>query len=257
MISTTSAGQEYLVSASDLMASLIFVFIITLLIFVLRLQTVTISMQSAEDTQAVILSLVAKSLEENGLEVEIVPDQGILRLTSSSVNFAFGATDPIPEHVPRVELIGRVMLEVLPCFVNPPTDSTCEGLNVDRGRYTALLSTVLIEGHTDAAPVGTANRFRDNVELSGLRAASVHRVLRTSYPTIDSVLVRPGERRERILSISGYGAQRLIPDVDPLSETQRRIDLRFLMEPFQGVNPVPGVNPVTDAVRDQLGSSGG
>ena len=248
-MNTSSSGQEYLVSASDLMASLIFVFIITLMIFVLRLQTVTVSLQSATDTQAVILTLVAKSLEENGLEVEVVPEQGILRLTSSAVNFAFGATDPIPEHLTRVELIGRVMLDVLPCFVRPPTDITCEGLGVDRERYSALLSTVLIEGHTDAAPVAGGNRFRDNVELSGLRAASVHRVLRTSYPTIDSVLVRPGERAERILSISGYGAQRLIPSLDPLSAAQRRIDLRFLMEPFQDQNPVP------EAVQAELGNS--
>jgi len=248
-MSTTSSGQEYLVSASDLMASLIFVFIITLMIFVLRLQTVTVSLQSATDTQAVILTLVAKSLEENGLEVEVVPEQGILRLTSSSVNFAFGATDPIPEHLPRVELIGRVLLDVLPCFIRLPTDITCQGLDVDRERYSALLSTVLIEGHTDAAPVGVANRFRDNVELSGLRAASVHRVLRASYPTIDSVLVRPGERAERVLSISGYGAQRLISDLDSLSAAQRRIDLRFLMEPFQNQNPVP------EAVQAELGSS--
>jgi len=138
------------------------------------------------------------------------------------------------------------MLQVLPCFVRS-TDPTCEAIGVDRQRYSALLSTVLIEGHTDAAPVGRSSRFLDNVELSGLRAASVHRQLRASYPILDSILVRPGERAERILSISGYGAQRLLVGLDSLDSAHRRIDLRFLMEPARSGTPP------AEAVQRELG----
>lgn len=237
---SAAGGQDYLVSVSDLMAGLIFIFIITLMIFVLRLQTVTVSLQSSKDTQTVIIELIAKELRAEGLEVELVPEQGILRLTSNSVNFSFGATDPIPDHLPRIDLLGRVMLRVLPCFVRQPSDPTCEAININRERYAALLTTVLIEGHTDAAPVGLTSRFRDNVELSGLRAAAVHRELRSYHPAIDSVLVRPGPQGERVLSISGYGAQRLLTGVDSLDASHRRIDLRFLMEPPRGTTPAAG-----------------
>jgi chemotaxis protein MotB len=245
--SASSGGQEYLVSVSDLMAGLIFIFIITLMIFVLQFQTITASLQSAEGTRGVILTKLADELGAEGLEVEIVEEQGILRLTGNSVNFAFGATDPIPDHLRRIDLLGRVMLRVLPCFVHPPPEPTCEELEVDRVIYSGLLSLVLIEGHTDAAPVGRSSRFRDNVELSGLRAASVYRLLRASHPTLDSILVRPGERRERILSISGYGAQRRLAGLDSLDSAHRRIDLRFLMEPARD-----GI-PASEAVLGGLG----
>lgn len=244
----SSSGQEYLVSVSDLMAGLIFIFIITLMIFVLRLQTVTVSLQSAEATRTEVIRKVASELEARGLEVEVVEEQGILRLTSNSINFGFGAVDPIAEHVPRIQLLGSVLLEVLPCFIRLPSDdnASCDALGVDRQRYSALLSTVLIEGHTDAAPVGRSIRFRDNVELSGLRAASVHRELTAAYPQMDSVLVRPGERAERVLSISGYGAQRRLAGLDSLDAAHRRIDLRFLME------PPSRETPAADAVDRRL-----
>lgn len=235
MAASDSGGQEYLVSVSDLMAGLIFVFIITLMVFAIRLQMVRDSLAGADDTRAQLLVVLQGELQKAGLDVEVVADQGILRLTTNSVNFGFGRTDPIPEHLERVDLIGTVFLRVLPCFLRPPTDPSCEQVGVERTRYAALLSTVLIEGHTDAVPVGAGSRFRDNVELAGLRAAAVLRRLRDVHPEVDSVLVRPGELREQVLSISGYGAQRLLPGIDPASDAHRRIDLRFLMEP-------PGAN---------------
>ena len=110
-----------------------------------------------------------------------------------------------------------------------------------------LLETLLIEGHTDAVPVAPGNRFRDNLELSSMRAATVHRMITACEPGMERL---SNTQRQPILSTSGYGSARPATlDADRAGDN-RRIDLRFLLEPPAGA--LPGTEtPVQTGVRER------
>ena len=224
-------SQNYLVSVSDLMAGLIFVFIITLMVFVLRFQKSVETLQGADSRRAQLLTTLEKDLAARDLKVSIDTLQGILRLTEQSINFPSGSAEPEPEHVVRVSTLAEVLDEVLPCFVA----SAIERCTRDKLRMSSVdgpgasVSVLLLEGHTDTLRVNASqSRFRNNLELSGARAAAIHRMLVEHRPGLGELRNRDGAR---ILSISGYGDQQLLVANDPMSPANRRIELRFLMEP--------------------------
>ena len=114
-----------------------------------------------------------------------------------------------------------------------------------------LLETLLIEGHTDDVPVATGRRFRDNLELSSIRAATVHRMITACEPAIDRLANTAGDP---ILSTSGYGFTRpATPEPDRLAEN-RRIDLRFLLEPPAGAL-AQNEPDVQTGVRERMGET--
>jgi len=222
----TEEGQSYLVTVSDLMSGLIFVFLITLMVFAFRFQVATNEFTSAGDTRSEILNLLKQELQLRGLIVEIDDKHGVLRLTEQSILFARGSAEPHEEHLQRIGTLAAVLADVLPCFVRN-TSIPCKLANIDRTKFPANIEVLLIEGHTDAVPLHGRWTYKDNIELSGARAASVWRHMIAIRPFLNDIRNRD---RESILSISGYGEQRLVDQYDPLSERNRRIDLRFIME---------------------------
>lgn len=239
--------QNYLISVSDLMSGLIFIFIITLMIFVVLFQQATESIQSAEATRKELLETLQDELETRGLNVTIDTLQGILRLTERSINFPRARAEPEPAHLPRVRVLADVLSDVLPCFV-VRSPAPCRH-DIDRIKYAASVHLLMIEGHTDAVPVGERLRFRDNLELSGGRAASIHRLLVDAAPVLSELRNRDASQ---ILSISGYGAQNLLIPDDPFAPGNRRIDLRFLMEAPSSSSPAaPGVTREVEGELEQ------
>lgn len=241
--------EGYLASVSDLMAGLIFIFVITLAVFALRLSEQTElqeqkvkELTSAKEVRKRILEDIKARLERADITVEIVPEQGILRLTEEGIHFPSGRSEPMKAHKHRVGELARVLGEVLPCFVEHPRSVSESSTNerpvycssrspgprsCSSGQEFARVETVLIEGHTDTQRVGSKVKFRDNLELSSMRAAEVFRMLVGCEPSLRKL--QNGEQLE-ILSVSGYGATRLVDKDRPLHEQNRRIDLRFLME---------------------------
>lgn len=251
-------GEGYLASVSDLMSGLIFIFVITLCVFALRLaetaeaqrkqtdelEEKTQQLVSARETRERLLVDIKKRLKKFGVHVEIIPEQGVLRLSEEGIHFPSGSTQPISDHAPRVGRLARVLAEVLPCYVAsrgaedtggaldrpnyciettaPPEEYVCE-----REAFPAHLETVLIEGHTDQLPVRRGNRFLDNLELSSMRAAEILRMVEACEPALQGLQNTEGLP---VLSTSGYGDLRLAVPTDPTAEANRRIDLRFLME---------------------------
>ncbi len=260
-------AESYLGSVSDLMAGLVFIFIITLAAFALRLAQTTADYTSAEQTRKVILEELKTRLENRGVKVEVRLDQGLLRLTEKGINFPPGQVQPRSDHYPHVAELARVLVEVLPCYVanessrsegvreedrsewcvsRPPQDYVCQ-----RSKQSARIETLLIEGHTDTQRVGSAPRFRNNLELSSMRAAEILQMMVSCEPELESLKNTPDLR---IVSVSGYGATRLERPDDGLSEENRRIDLRFLMElPRSDGEPTPGETepPPLREVRDR------
>ena len=268
--------DSYLVSVSDLVSALIFVFIIMLAVFAYQLAQETERrtqeterLTAAGETRRRMLEAIAGRLQEAGIRVEVVPDQGILRLSDNAITFPSGSDTPEAGHEVNVGHLARALAEVVPHYVSvgaavgdgaaaararrragiddgrrpycqAPADPS--DYRHDPGAHPWLLETLLIEGHTDAVPVAPGNRFRDNLELSSMRAATVHAMLVACEAGLDRVL---NTGRQPILSTSGYGARRPVTADADRTDDNRRIDLRFLLEP-----PPDALQPIADpAVR--------
>lgn len=259
-------GSGYLISVSDLMAGLLFVFLITLVAFVInfriatdeqraaredaltqkeraeaerdaartekaRLEAVRDDLTNARRLRDQMLEDIRRRLEERGIRVEIDHDHGVLRLSENAISFESSRATLRKAEQRKLRQIGAVLMEVLPCYA-AADDGTCgEGT---RGK----LEAVFIEGHTDNVPL-QGGRFDDNWDLSAQRAMYTYRLLAEWEPrlaTLRNLLGQP------LFSVSGYGDGRPVidheePTADPLN---RRIDLRFIMAPPQaGRDPAP------------------
>ncbi len=285
-------GAGYLISVSDLMAGLLFVFIITLMAFVLSFQRATEEQEkqaeqaskkrmaaeaqreilsdrseraerelaklrirekeatqerdalnrrnddltNAQQLRSQMLAQIRLELEDRGIIVEIDDEHGILHLTEQAVQFQSGQATLPQEQVARLNVIGGVLAEILPCYVSYPTPPPSCIV-----RYRSKLEAVFIEGHTDNVPVG-GGRFMDNWDLSAQRAMYVYRLMALRmHPALAAL---QNEASFPIFSVSGYGEGRprnrhRVPTADPVN---RRIDLRFIMTP-----PKPDLRPVREA----------
>ena len=262
--STAAAEQSYLATASDLVSALIFVFIIMLAVFAYQLATTTDDLTAGPETRDRILGEIARRLSAAGMNVEVLPEQGVLRLSDNAINFPSGGETPIAEHHTNVSALAQALSEVLPCHVaarsgadeTPPRTVRGSGsveaaipggrtlpawcrprppaaaYECQEERWPWLLDTLLIEGHTDDVPVAAGHRFRNNLELSSMRSATVLRMIADCEPAVRGLRNSQGHP---VLSTSGYGHTRpATSDPEELDEN-RRIDLRILLEPPEGV----------------------
>ena len=273
----TDGGQNYLASVADLVAGLIFVFVIMLAVFAYQLaQTTNVfdnineELRAAEETRREMLDAVAARLRGNGIRVEVLYEQGVLRLADNAVNFPSGLETPIPAHRANVGRLARAMAEVMPCYAagrNPaPPDGRGDGgaggfcpneaaprpMTCPDRTYPWRLETLLIEGHTDDVPVSGATRYRDNLELSSMRAATVHRMIAACEPAVERLTNRAGQP---ILSTSGYGYARPATEEPARRAENRRIDLRFLLE-SPDTSAGPGESPVGTDLREAIQRGG-
>ena len=259
-----SEGQNYLATVSDLVSALIFVFIIMLAVFAYQLANViedqakvTEELTASDETRDRMLRDIKSRLEKSGMRVEVLADQGVLRLSDNAINFPSGSEIPVPEHHVNVGRLAQAIAEVVPCYVSLPVaaspargpdDVVVVGYGVGSPIYCQpradpttypckeqefpwLLETLLIEGHTDDVPVAAGNRFRDNLELASMRAATVHRMIVACEPGLEGLL---NTHEYPILSTSGYGYTRPVTRDPERADDNRRIDLRFLLEPPAG-----------------------
>jgi len=200
------------------------------------------------ETRNHILDEIDSLLTQSGITVEVLHDEGVLRLSDGVVNFASGEIEPVSQHRLNVGTLAHVLSQVVPCHVldlpqtsvpiptygNSTDRSYCltmkapeYGCNVE-DESSWLLGTILIEGHTDIAPVtGGKYRFKDNLELSSMRAAEVYRMMTNCESSIRQMKNSKGVP---VFSTSGYGEMRLANPDDPLNAENRRIDVRLLLE---------------------------
>lgn len=245
---TENRSENYLATVSDLVSALIFVFIIMLAVFAYQLAQRTSELMASEQTMVKILIDIQDRLEASGVRVEVLADQGVLRLAENSINFPSGSAVPVSDHHRNVGHLARAIAEVVPCYVatkaargtsrfGEPKPSYCvESVGLTSYRcesqeYPWLLETLLVEGHTDSDPVASGNRFRDNLELSSMRAATVQRMIARCEP---KVLSLRNSDQYPVLSTSGYGSTRPVAKDRSDFRRNRRIDLRFLLEPPLG-----------------------
>jgi flagellar motor protein MotB len=234
-------GAGYLISISDMMAGLLFIFIITLVAFIINFQDaiqkqkevtktqteIVKSFTNLDQTRTELLELLKLRLQEQNIKVEIDTKHGVLRLTENAVQFETASSSLDEQNEANLKTIGSILNAVIPCYAsNPPTFHDCEGFDKSNGK----IDSIFVEGHTDNVPMNSY-KYKDNWDLSASRAITAYRVL---IP--DTVLNQiVNTNFQPIFSVSGYGEGRPVeghsytyPKSDP---TNRRIDLRFIMTP--------------------------
>lgn len=246
------SSGDYLASVSDVMSGLLFVFIIALAIFALLLKDQEIKkeqeverLQATDEARSEMLQAIAQRLREKGIEVDVVEDQGVLRL-GEAILFESGKADLDGVRRERVHELARALVEVLPCYAleaerQSPADCPPKF-------DAALVDALLIEGHTDDRPLLPSSPFRSNWDLSTERAYSVYEEVLHAEPRL-TTLVNPDN--QALLSISGYGPTRPVhaESTDVARAANRRIDLRFIVSPRRD-------QVVVSEVAEKLGRSG-
>ncbi len=257
-------NQDYLGSLSDVMSGLIFLFIITLTIFALRLQGTRQDLMQelekaklenqklkalqkeliAEKTrlEAIIQQLVGgrslrnallesirKAISEKGFKVEVDLEHGLLRLPEE-VLFPSGSDQLQPGGEKMLEVLGGVFAEVLPNYTILASSTGGLASHSLPVVTSASIEAIFIEGHTDNVPCGSSNRFKDNWELSTARGIRTYKALVGFHPILELL---SNQAEMPIFSVSGYADRRPVEanDSDEGRQKNRRIDIRLIMTP--------------------------
>jgi flagellar motor protein MotB len=228
-IHPSGEGTDYFASMTDLMLGLIFIFIIMLMVLALDMRQaapVTVAeapsnpMAETNLARRDLLRDIAKVLQSQ-LPVTIDEENGTLQL-GGDVLFPKGSSDVYPEALSKLQLLGKALDQVLPCYAaGTDTGATCSPHH--RGR----LDAVYIEGHTDTTPIHTA-RFQSNWDLSAARASATFSRLVEFFPGLATL---KNDRTNMLIGVSGYGEYRPVDESGTPAGMQknRRIELRFIM----------------------------
>lgn len=239
-----SDGEDdsYLASVSDLMVGLLFIFIIILMSFALKLRTAEDQTEvqahiKAEQTQQLreitasltrdtemrnrMLEQIRSSLEQRGVKVHLDLRNGVLRLPEELLFDSASATFREQGKV-AVAQLALALAVILPCYSMPPsTEPLCQGAQSIR------LDAILIEGHTDNRPIRTSI-FSDNWALSNARAKNTYDELLSASPVL---AMMTNVQAQPLFSMSAYADTRPVAgnDFDENRRRNRRIDLRFIL----------------------------
>lgn len=240
----------YVLSIGDLMAGLIFLFIITLLMFAIHLARSTAKMEQerakvtrinmALERTTASLSDVSRWRHElmddikagarsAGLDVMIVPETGTIDLLADHVLFPSGSDQLTVGGQEKLRNLGQILLDVLPLRLAETTGPVSQGGATFRKRG---FEAILIEGHTDSLALPVGGKFKDNWDLSAARAVATYRALCDAYPGLHEL---KNVRGERLLGVAGYGPDR--PTAAGSNESRegrarnRRVTVRFLVTP--------------------------
>jgi flagellar motor protein MotB len=165
--------------------------------------------------RAELLDTLRLNLEQQGVKVEVSADHDVLRLPSEEI-FPSGSAAFTPSGRKLVQAVLGELLRLLPCYAaaQPTPAPGCATTE-------PIFETVLIEGHTDAAPF-------DNWRLSTDRARAVLNLIEGE----DAALLALGNPSgQKLLGLAGYGDSRTLPAIPPLDARNRRIEFHFLLAP--------------------------
>ncbi|OOF44417.1 OmpA/MotB family protein [Rodentibacter trehalosifermentans] len=230
--SSTDEENPYWMSFSDMMASLLVIFMLAAAALMLQLATKSEEVDKqvdevakAEEVRKRIVDEIVNELKDRQIVIEKSDNDTVLHIPESALRFASGSSD-IPESLQNnVREIGNVLFATL----NKAEDD-------QKSRF-EFLDTVFIEGHTD-------NNFyknpmlRGNWGLSAMRAISVWQFWADDANQISNGLSRmKNHTDEALFSVSGYGETRPRDDAincekfdDICHSKNRRIDIRITVK---------------------------
>ena len=240
---STDEENPYWMSFSDMMASLLVIFMLAAAALMLQLVIKTEDLEKksqkvdkqvdevarAEKVRKQIIDEIVDELKQKQIVVEKSDNDTVLHIPESSLRFASGSSD-IPESLQaNVREIGNVLYEAL--------NRDIESQNKEKRARFTLLDTVFIEGHTD-------NNFyknpmlRGNWGLSAMRAISVWQFWADDPNQVSNGLSQMiNHANEALFSVSGYGDTRPRDDAkhcekndDICHSKNRRIDIRITVK---------------------------
>lgn len=225
--SSVDEENPYWMSFSDMMASLLVIFMLAAAALMLQLATKSKAVDEqvdevtkAEKVRKDIVNEIVEELEKKQIVVEKSDNDTVLHIPERSLRFVSGSSD-IPEPLQNnVREIGNVLFEALN----------------KQNRFT-FLDTVFIEGHTDNNAYN--NPFlKGNWGLSAMRAISVWQFWADEPNQISNGLSQmKNHANEALFSVSGYGDTRPRDDAidctkfdDVCHSRNRRIDIRITVK---------------------------
>jgi len=248
-------GQNYLVSVSDMMSGLLFVFIIALMVFVINfqlekvkkeeetkalqiekikkeqetkaLQSIQEELTDAKEVRKQLLEDLEKHLKKQGVIVRIDTEKGLLHIPED-ILFESGKAEFQKGGKKSLSILARNLAEKLPCYSGKrgaERPQSCKGERFKPGR----LEVVLVEGHTDNVPIGTL-KFDNNWDLSAKRSIVTYIYLKKVQPELDRLI---NADDVPLFGVSGYADTRPVKRHDEIKSEplNRRIDLRFILAP--------------------------
>ncbi|ANO34107.1 hypothetical protein A6E01_07910 [Vibrio breoganii] len=176
-----------------------------------------------------LLENIEHSLQEQGLNVDMDMEHGVMRLGEDAILFPTGKAELDHEYIQKLETVSNVLALILPCYAAvQPDDLQC--LPETKGK----LNSVFIEGHTDNVPIRGAllSQFADNRDLSTARANYTFNKLVNGTYLLKGM---QNDQMQPVFSVSGYGDDRPVEGHEHIQPTNdpknRRIDFRFIMSP--------------------------
>lgn len=240
--------NPFLLSFSDLMASLLAIFILVLVVTLVELEkrkaelrftkqeliqnleniqqiqdTVVRSLSGVvqrERSLALMLAEIRKELDKRGIELIIAENGTVLRIPEHELQFDLGKYEILKAYTEAASAIGNALLTAL-----------------RRPENRSLLDTVFVEGHTDSVP---NSREMGNWGLSTYRAISLWNFWTESpgelaeLKELHTIPPEPAQTPKPLFSVSGYADTRSthgLPD-ERLKDDRpedRRIDIRFTL----------------------------
>lgn len=206
-------NDSHWLPVGDLMAGLMFLFILALAAYMLNITTVVEDITESNKLRAELLQEIKQEMENEGYtQLMIIENQGVMRL-EQGVLFNTGEAELLDQGKEILDVLGTTMYIVL-----------------SKPKYDGEVNTIFIEGHTDSDPIVSAIDFQSNWDLSAYRAINTWRYLRRAEIRLDSLI---NDNREPIFSISGYADSRPVAsnETEIGKRNNRRIDFRINMKP--------------------------
>ncbi|MCT7634482.1 OmpA family protein [Aliarcobacter butzleri] len=210
---------HYYISISDLMTSLLFIFILILaymmLSFVEKQEQLNDEIKKLEqniEARKDLLQLLKDELIKEDINVDIDKENGNMRLKSDLL-FQSGSADISQEGKRQIGKIAKMLVSKL-----------------QEEKYITAIDTVFIEGHTDNKPINGAyknGRSWTNKELSSQRAINTFSEM--NFETNNEILSLKNIKNKSLLSYSGYAETRPLcfEDNDECRNKNRRIEFYF------------------------------
>lgn len=232
----SKSQDPYGLAISDLMSGLVFIFIITVIMFAIKLAAVTEKKNTAlaehhqiNAARDELLEDLHKSLKQQGVSLTIDHANGILRLPED-VLFQTGSARLMAKGRRAVTILSKRLALLLNCETTTIA-AICKN-NLPK------IEAIFVEGHSDeqALKGKLKKKFSTNLNLSAQRAINTYEIME------ETEVVKLKNRQEKhLFSISGYGDKRPV-DVKPINfrrlsyeekshwyRKNRRIDIRLIM----------------------------
>ncbi len=229
----SSDENHFWISISDLMTSLLFVFILILAYMILeyqdkdqQAQQQILAFQKNVEARTELLVTLLESLKKRSINVEIDKDDGTMRITKEKLFDS--AKAEVRES--KTWIIKAVTTELLSLM--------------QEKKYKNAINTIFIEGHTDKINLNKGHHgFRwTNMELSAQRAINTFILMNEQSDGNFSALTNT--KGQALISYSGYADTRPISGVS--GETSEGRDRNRRIQFFFAVNP-PNLEEIKNA----------